>query len=271
MLKNTDMKLIKIAVIAAITYLLAIGMAQAQEQIAIPLSNPGAPGSLDVQLVTGSIEIRSYEGQEVVIRIQGGDKKVRQQENSNGMRRISGPSIGIEVTEQDNEVRIDAGPSSQASNLEILAPANFSVDASTVNNGNINVYGMRGEIEVSNVNGGIFLEAIHGSVVASTVNGDVKVELLEVTPETPMAFSSLNGDIDVTLPADVKMDAQMKTMNGEIYTDFDMNVTSGSNIDKKRENGVFKVTIDKSIQGTINGGGAKMIFKNHNGNIYIRK
>ena len=265
------MKLIKIAAIAIITYLIAIGMAQAQEQIAIPLSNPGAPGYLDVEMVSGSIDIRSYDGKEVVIRINGKEKEVKKEESNNGLRRISGPSFGIEVTEQDNEVRIDAGPPNQTSNLEILVPANFSVDASTVNNGNISVRGLEGEMEVSNVNGGIHLEEIRGSVVASTVNGDVEVEFIEVTPDTPMAFSSLNGDIDITFPANVKMDAQMKTLNGEVYTDFDMNVSAGSNVDKKKENGVYKVTIDKSIRGSINGGGPRMIFKNHNGNIYIRK
>ena len=264
------MKLIKIAAIAIITYLLAIGMAQAQEQIAIPLTKPGEPGNLDVQMVSGSINIRSYDGQEVVIRIHDKEKKASREENRNGMRRISGPSFGVEVTEQDNKVRIDAEPSNKA-DLEILVPANFSADASTVNNGNITISGLQGEMEVSNVNGGIKLDNIRGSVVASTVNGDVSVAFIEVTPDAPMAFSSLNGDIDVTFPANVKMDAQMKTLNGEIFTDFDMNVSAGSNVDKKKEKGVYKVTIDKSINGTINGGGPKMIFKNHNGNIYIRK
>lgn len=271
MLKSTDMKLIKITAIAIVTYLLAIGMARAQEQIAIPLSNPGAAGYLDVEMVSGSIDIRSYDGQEVIIRIHGKEKKVKKEESSNGLRRISGPSLGIEVTEQDNEVRIDAGPPNQTSNLEILVPTNFSVDAGTVNNGSITIKGLEGDMEVSNVNGSIRLEDIRGSVVASTVNGDVRVKFNEVSPDTPMAFSSLNGDIDVSFPANVQMDAQMKTLNGDIYTDFDMDVSAGSKVDRQQKNGVYKVTIDKSISGAINGGGPKMIFKNHNGNIYIRK
>jgi len=265
------MKLIKIIAIAFLTYLLAIGMAQAQEQIAVPLSRPGEAGYLDVEMVRGSIDISSYEGQEVVVRIHGQNKKAEKESSSNGMRRISGPSFGMEVSEQDNEVRIDLGPPNQTTHLQILLPVNFSVNASTVNDGNISIKGLEGEMEVSNVNGGIRLEGIRGSVVASTVNGDVKVGFLEISPDTPMAFSSLNGDIDVTFPANVKMDAQMRTLNGEVYTDFDMNVSTGSKVDKKKENGVYKVTIDKSINGTINGGGPRMIFKNHNGNIYIRK
>lgn len=265
------MRLIKVVLIALLTYLLAIGLAQAQEQIAIPLSRPGEAGRLEVQMVRGSISVQSYDGQEVVVRIIGGQKKATKEDSKNGMRRISGPSFGLEATEQDNEVRIDAGPPNQMSNLEILVPANFSVNAGTVNDGNISISGLSGEMEVSNVNGSIRLEGIRGSAVASTVNGDVKVEFLEVTPDTPMAFSSLNGDIDVSFPASTRLTAQMKTLNGEIYTDFDINVNASGSVDKRKENGVYKVTVDKSIMGDINGGGPKVIFKNHNGNIYIRK
>lgn len=273
MSKSTDMKLIKITIIALITYLLAIGLARAQEQIAIPLSQPGNPGLLDVQMVRGSINIKSHEGQEVVIRINGQDRESAKMKSKDkdGLRLISGPNLGIEVTEQDNKVRIDAAPSSQPTSLEILVPANFSVDASTVNDGNIRISGLEGEMEATNVNGSIFIESVRGSVVASTVNGSVEVELLEVTPDTPMAFSSLNGDIDVTFPDNLKMDAQMKTLNGEIYTDFEMDVNAGSNVQKSNKNGVYRVRIDKSISGAVNGGGPKMIFKNHNGDIYIRK
>jgi hypothetical protein len=265
------MKLMKMILISALFYLLALGLAVAQEQVAIPLSRPGEAGFLEVELVRGSIDIRSYEGQEVIIRIRGHEEKADKQASKKGMHRITGPGFEMEAEEDDNEVRIDVGPPNRDTNLEILLPANFSVNAATVNNGNISVRGLRGEMEISNVNGGIRLEDISGSAVASTVNGHVHVTFNEVSPDAPMAFSSLNGDIDVTFPYGVQMDAQMKTLNGEIYTDFDMDIGTDSRVDKKRENGVYRVSIDKSISGTINGGGPKVIFKNHNGDIYIRK
>jgi len=273
MLKATDMKLIKIVALVIITYLVAIGLAQGQnqQQVAVPLSDPGEPGFLNVEMVRGSIKIEGYDGQEVVIRIDSKGKKLSKNKGKDGMRKISGPSYGVEVSEKDNNIDVGVSPSNQASHLEIMVPASFSVNASTVNEGNIEVRGLTGELEISNVNGSIRLEEIRGSAVASTVNGDVVVRFREVAPDTPMAFSSLNGDIDVTFPASIKVDAQMKTLNGDIFTDFEMDISSGSNVDKRRENGVYKVTVDKSISGTINGGGPKVIFKNHNGNIYIRK
>lgn len=265
------MRLVKVVLIALLVYLLAIGLANAQEQIAIPLSRPGEPGQLEVQMVRGSINIQGYNGQEVVVRINERGKKVEKETSRDGMRKISGPTYGLEASEKDNIVRIDTHSPNQLADLEIMVPPNFSVNAQTVNDGSIHVSGLKGEMEISNVNGNITLEGIGGSAVASTVNGNVKVVFVEVTPDTPMAFSSLNGDIDVSFPANTKMSAQMKTLNGEIYTDFDMNVNAAGNIDKRKENGVYKVSVDKSINGNINGGGPKVIFKNHNGNIYIRK
>ena len=45
---------------------------------------------------------------------------------------------------------------------------------------------------------------MRGSVIANTTNGDVVIELFEVHADTPMSFSSWNGDVQVTLPASVE-------------------------------------------------------------------
>ena len=41
----------------------------------------------------------------------------------------------------------------------------------------------------------------------------------------PMAFANLNGDVDVTFPADLKATVRLHADNGEIYSDFDVDVT----------------------------------------------
>jgi len=99
MLKRIDMKLMKVILIAIVAYLLAIGLARAQEQVVIPLSQPGEAGYLRVDMVRGSINIRSYEGEEVVVRIQDGKQPVSSENTSRGLRKITGPSFGLEATE----------------------------------------------------------------------------------------------------------------------------------------------------------------------------
>lgn len=270
--RHVTIKLIHIVLIMLVVYLLAFGIAHAQpEQIAIPLSNPGQPGELTVHLVRGSINIEGYNGKEVIIRTSSKEKNEEEQEEKNGLRRINNNSFGLEAVEDNNRIHIRTSAPNKLVTLEIQVPANFSIKAKTVNDGKINIEHVQGEIEASNINGGIYLKNISGSAVANTVNGELIVSFDKVTPDTPMSFTSLNGDVDVTFPASIKMVAKMKTLNGEIYTDFDMNVTTLEDRKSSNEAGVYKVKVDNRVTGKVNGGGPEIYFENHNGDIFIRK
>jgi DUF4097 and DUF4098 domain-containing protein YvlB len=94
----------------------------------------------------------------------------------------------------------------------------------------------------------------------------------KVTPDTPMSYSTYNGNIDVTFPATLKATLKMKTDRGEIYSGFDVDFKSSGPIEKKDiKSGVYKVTIDEWKRGEINGGGSEITMKNYNGDIYVRR
>ena len=114
---------------------------------------------------------------------------------------------------------------------------------------------------------------VSGSVPANTLNGIIKVTMDSVDPNTPLSFSTMNGTIDVTLPADFKANVKLRTDHGEIYSDFDFKLGTGGVITEKNDSGdgKFKVKIDRTITGTINGGGTEATFKTYNGTIYLRK
>jgi DUF4097 and DUF4098 domain-containing protein YvlB len=106
-------------------------------------------------------------------------------------------------------------------------------------------------------------------VVAHTLNGAIHVTMDRVDPSKPLSFSSLNGPIDVTLPADVKANVSFKTMRAEIYSDFE--ITIGSAV-KDHSGGLkFRLRIDNNFDGVINGGGVPISFHTLRGTIYLRK
>ncbi|WP_232065195.1 DUF4097 family beta strand repeat-containing protein [Rhodocytophaga rosea] len=106
----------------------------------------------------------------------------------------------------------------------------------------------------------------------NTVNGPITATFKEVTKDMPMAFTTLNGNVDITFPSNVKANAKIKTDSGDIFTDYDMTMdTSKPKVNQKSSNGTFRVTIDDWVYGKINGGGPEVMFKNMHGNIYIRK
>ncbi len=116
---------------------------------------------------------------------------------------------------------------------------------------------------------------VSGAVVAHSLNRDVTVTLDRAAAGKSMSFSTLNGDVDVTLPADVKARVKMKSDNGEIYSDFDVkleNNPANPNVsDTHSKDGRFRLQFDRVTYGSINGGGPEMQFTTFNGKIYLRK
>jgi len=170
---------------------------------------------------------------------------------------------------------IGSSTPNRPTDLEIQVPRRTSLELSTVNAGEIRVEGVDGEIEVGNVNGAITLAAIGGSVVAHTVNGRVAATLARVSSQKPMAFTSLNGEVDVTLPAATKANLKLRTDNGSAFTDFDLHMLSQSASataeDTRQSGGRYRLEVNKVIYGSINGGGPDIEVRTFNGNIYVRK
>ena len=251
-----------------------------KEQLVVPLSSPGKAGSLEVGLVNGSIRIIGYEGKEVLIDAVARVNKQKNKEESSeekpasgGMRRISGGnSFQLSAEERNNRVQVNADSWRRSVDLTIRVPRQFSLKLSTVNHGNIEVENVSGQIEVNNVNGDIELRNVSGSAVANTVNGKLIAAFREVSPDAPMAFTTLNGPVDVTFPGSVKMSPRMKSDRGEIYSDFDMALEkSQPKVDRSSKSGVYRVSIEEGVSGKINGGGPQVLMKNMYGNIYLRK
>ena len=272
-LSNTMKSLYLYCGIALFLLLQTSAWAQDGERVVVPLSQPGQPGWLKVHLVTGSIEVNGYEGNEVIVDYTPPeDKNNRKGNPPDGMRRIPNDNFGLRIIEDDNEVEIKVDIPHKKTMIQVMVPRQFSLKLGTVNNGDITVTNTRGEMEISNVNGSIFMQNISGAVIANTVNGDLTVSFDQIAADAPMSFTTLNGKVDVTLPSTAKATARMSTLNGEIYTDFDLTLNNqGAKVNQSQENGVLRIEIDKQVYGEINGGGAEMIFKSHNGDILIRK
>ena len=191
-----------------------------------------------------------------------------------GMKQLSGSASGLAVEEENNVVQINTQSWKAATDLVIQVPVATSLEVRSTMDGAVIVEGVSGEIDINNINGPVTLKNVSGNTLVHTVNGNIEVTLARVTADKPLSFSSMNGDIDVTLPADVKANLKMKSEQGEIYTDFDINMTrqpTKSEAAEKTEQGKFRITFDKSLYGLVNGGGREIAFNTFSGDIYIRK
>ena len=143
-----------------------------------------------------------------------------------------------------------------------------------MSSGDITISNVSGEIEVNTREGDISLNNISGEVVAHSIDGEILIIFKEMPEEGPMAFSTIDGDIDVTFPAKTKATISAKNVDGEIYTDFDMDIKHvnqfGADGHRGWKNG-FTGMFGNTITGDIRGGGANIRISTVDGNIYIRK
>jgi hypothetical protein len=270
-----NMKITGLVLLSLMIATKSLAQSGSTETLTVPLSSPGKEYSLKVHLVTGAIKVTGYDGKDIVINAspRTGSDEEGSKTSENGMKRISTPG-GFEITakEADNTVTVNTGNPNRAVDLDLKIPQDVKLKLGTVNDGEIVVENVSGELEVNNVNDKITLTNISGSVVANTVNGDVNVTFKSVDPKAPMAFSTLNGDVNVTLPADTKANLKLKSDNGDVFSDFDVDIDkTPAKVDKITEPGMYKIKKDDWVYGKINGGGPEMMMKNMQGDIYVKK
>jgi hypothetical protein len=278
-------------------------VASTQDQVVtVPFSDPSRPGTVKVSLLSGGITVRAGSGRDVIVttsrdgdeerereraererereqrRRERGDRERDDDPGANGLRRLTQP-YGVNITEENNTVTVTAPMTFGGVGVTLQVPAATSVELRSVNGGQITVEGINGSIDVNNVNGSIRIADAGGPVIAHATNGRVVATLRQVPSGKPMSFTSFNGNVDVTLPGSAKANLKMRSDRGDVYTDFEVQ-TTGAPTPQARQSGDrgsrdsrgrYRLDMDRSIYGTINGGGADFELRTFNGNIYLRK
>lgn len=270
------MKKQNIVLVVLLSAVAFICQAQSNE-FTIPLSDPAKRGKIKAHLNSGSITIKGTARKDILVKYKSakdddGDRDRDRKGTKEGLKRIGGGGLELEASENGNMVKVSSGSWNVKTDLEIEIPTGMDVQMSTYNDGDLMVSNVQGEVELKNYNGAITALNISGSVVAVTYNGEVKVTFDKVTEGTPMSYLTYNGDVDLTFPATTKAGFKMKTEQGDIYTGFEMNISSSGVVQKKDEkSGTYKMNIDEWKRGDINGGGPEITVKTNNGDIFIRK
>jgi len=244
------------------------------DRITVPFSDPERPGTLKVNLLDGAVTIKGSNRRDVLFVANSQEardvlRRRQQAEPPAGMRRLTQPG-GFGVEERDNEMSVSSAFNREI-NLAVEVPTRTKLRVSTVNGG-VTVDSVDSEIEINTVDGAITMTNVGGSVVAHAVDGNITATVARVAPQAPMAFTSLNGDIDVTLPAAVKANLRLRSDQGDVFTDFDVQVIASASANQTQRNGRgVRIDVNRSIYGTVNGGGPDFELRTFDGNIYVRK
>jgi len=191
--------------------------------------------------------------------------------------------VTLKMAEKDNQIDIYVdGPfrcrdgSTHGSDRDYMVAYDFTLQVpeqtslvlKTVNDGDILVKNVRGEFTVRNVNGSIELQDVTGPAGCKTVNGRIRAAFRE-NPSSACTFATVNGDLDLFFAPGLAADFQMKTLNGEIFSDFPVSYLPAKPGTEERSQGRY-VYRGHGFQGVrVGAGGPEIKMETLNGDIMI--
>ncbi|MFA1772477.1 DUF4097 family beta strand repeat-containing protein [Rufibacter glacialis] len=232
----------------------------------------GKDKQVQLSMSKSNVKIVGHTGDEVIIETRDysappkraeGLKPLYNQEEDN-------TNLGLSVAKSNNTLTI-AKASRAYADYVIRIPKNAAVVYKETNweSSEISFADLDGEIELKLNNSDVTLTNISGPVVANNTGGSIKVVFSSLNQSKPSAISTVNGDIDITLPAKDKANFKLKSLQGEIYTDFDIEIQRQKEEDD--DEGLALVGGGGNIVGKVNGGGVEMNIQTISSDIFIRK
>jgi DUF4097 and DUF4098 domain-containing protein YvlB len=153
----------------------------------------------------------------------------------------------------------------------IRVPSDAALRLCTINGEEVIVTGTRGDFDVDNVNGDIDMRGVAGSGRAHTVNGPVAVTFT-ANPKQASSFKTVNGNVDVSFQDGLGADFVMKTFNGGLFTDFDVQpLASPAPASGERRDGRFVYRANQFTRVRVGSGGPEITFETLNGNVRARR
>lgn len=191
----------------------------------VKLSAPDQPATFTLDMPWAEIRITGVDGDAVTV-----DSSLSEKSNKpakpGALRRLDN-EVSFELTEKDNVVTLsltgDNPWSAHDAEFKISVPRRMALNLKTGTGGDLVVKGVEGDIEIENMNGEVSLDGVKGAAVISTMNGEVRA-VYAAAPQKPISITSMNGEIDLRVPADTKANVRMNTHNGSILTDFSEDV-----------------------------------------------
>lgn len=246
-------------------------LAQQAQVINVPLSRPGDPIFLEIGIQSARIEVIGEDREDAMfeVTVADGNRKIV---TPSGTQSLKGGGYSIEIEEDDNEISFDMDW--RVNKVTVLArvPRNADVELQTVNDGEIIVSNLTGNLELYNTNGPITARNIIGSVIAESVNDKIEISFISLDPDNASSMESINGDLILGLPDGVGVTTQLDTSQGEIYSDFEVEVQPAERVvEREEDDDRVSIFIESVIVADINGGGPVVRMKSLQGDINIRK
>ena len=222
---------------------------------------------LELSISNSQVDIEGYDGTEVQIHGMDIDEIP---DRAKGLKALyhtgeDNTGIGLSVIESNGVLKIEK-VSKRDGDYIIKVPRkmNLIIEETTWNGDGFKLMNLEGNVEVYAKGSDIEFRNVSGAIIAETTNGDIMAILSQLNQQKQSSIKSTNGFVDITLPADTKADLTLKSTNGDIYTDFDLDKEGYSS-------SRWNSWSSHVYNGKANGGGVKLYLSSINDDVFLRK
>jgi predicted Ser/Thr protein kinase/type II secretory pathway pseudopilin PulG len=141
----------------------------------------------------------------------------------------------------------------------LTVPQSVRLDKISDVNGNVDIDGVRGDVNASTVNGSLTAQGLIANASLSTVNGAIHAGFANLNAARSVSLDTVNGRADLELPPNANASVAADTVNGGITSDFP------SLLVKK------DFPVGRHLKGTLGNGGTQVKAHTVNGSIAIQQ
>lgn len=169
----------------------------------------------------GGISIKGWERNDLLVRAKIETRAPTQAEAESLAQQVRVETVGLNIHAEGPEARDNY---QWYVSYEIFVPRRSDLSL-TAHNGGISINEVAGKINFKTLNGGVSLRRVGGAVVGSTTNGGLHVELAGARWEGDMLnVTTTNGGVSLNLPDNYSAHIETRTVNGNVQSDFPLNV-----------------------------------------------
>jgi hypothetical protein len=221
-----------------------------------------AGGRFELINVNGRVIAEPADGTEVIVE---GKRTAKGRSDEVAKENLAKLEIREEVS--DTAVRVESRPPRLSGfgghEIEwmIKVPKGLTVDLRTVNGG-VRVTGLSGEIHARTTNGGVKgVGLVIDRIEATAVNGGIEIDLASPLDATDaVELETVNGGVDLGLPSESKATIAARAVNGGVRV---------VDLDVQKEQQENEFSARRRLNGTLNGGGARVNVSTTNGGVRI--
>ncbi len=203
------MRIINAACLLALTGIPVLAF----EQVVSTARYPFPPGArLAVENVQGNIEVEAWDRAEIEVTsiktALGPGSRVDDVRIAFDFGRRGLTIRTIYLSDSEAPVRVD---------YRLRVPRQVRLDHLRTVEGDIHVRDVEGSVDARTLNGSIEGLDVTGRVLASAINGNVAVSFRALPERTaPLRLETLNGNVDLVLPASANADLELSTVAGRV-------------------------------------------------------